>query len=87
MYKRQGLVCGLALGLAEGWRLRRGWPALPQIPAGLLGEPGIGKSTLMLQLALRAQGLRTLYVSGEESARQIKMRAQMCIRDRRMASG
>lgn len=31
-----GLVCGLALGLAEGWRLRRGWPALPQIPAGLL---------------------------------------------------
>ena len=40
------------------------------------GEPGIGKSTLMLQLALRAQGLRTLYVSGEESARQIKMRAQ-----------
>ncbi|MDD4819472.1 MAG: DNA repair protein RadA [Flavobacteriales bacterium] len=40
------------------------------------GEPGIGKSTLMLQLALRAKGLRTLYVSGEESPQQIKMRAE-----------
>ena len=38
------------------------------------GEPGIGKSTLLLQLALKTK-LRTLYVSGEESARQIKMRA------------
>lgn len=38
------------------------------------GEPGIGKSTLLLQLALKTN-LRTLYVSGEESARQIKMRA------------
>ncbi|MBO4961215.1 MAG: DNA repair protein RadA [Flavobacteriales bacterium] len=40
------------------------------------GEPGIGKSTLMLQLALRAKGIRTLYVSGEESPSQIKMRAE-----------
>lgn len=39
------------------------------------GEPGIGKSTLMLQLALSITGVRTLYVSGEESAHQIKMRA------------
>jgi DNA repair protein RadA/Sms len=39
------------------------------------GEPGIGKSTLMLQVALRATNLRTLYVSGEESAAQLKMRA------------
>jgi DNA repair protein RadA/Sms len=38
------------------------------------GEPGIGKSTLLLQLALRTS-LKTLYVSGEESAAQIKMRA------------
>ena len=38
------------------------------------GEPGIGKSTLLLQIALKT-ALRTLYVSGEESARQIKMRA------------
>ena len=39
-------------------------------------EPGIGKSTLALQLALADNGLRTLYVSGEESAEQIKMRAE-----------
>ncbi|MGB3774433.1 MAG: DNA repair protein RadA [Leeuwenhoekiella sp.] len=39
------------------------------------GEPGIGKSTLMLQIAL-ALPYKTLYVSGEESAQQIKMRAE-----------
>lgn len=39
------------------------------------GEPGIGKSTLALQLALRFEGI-TLYVSGEESAQQLKMRAE-----------
>lgn len=39
------------------------------------GEPGIGKSTLMLQLALSAQNTQVLYVSGEESQQQIKMRA------------
>ncbi|MBP7709174.1 MAG: DNA repair protein RadA [Bacteroidales bacterium] len=40
------------------------------------GEPGIGKSTLSLQIPLHAPHLLTLYVSGEESARQIRMRAQ-----------
>ena len=40
------------------------------------GEPGIGKSTLMLQLALRLKNLKVLYVSGEESEQQIKMRAE-----------
>ena len=48
------------------------------VPGSLIllgGEPGIGKSTLSLQLALAANGLKTLYVSGEESAEQIKMRA------------
>ena len=40
------------------------------------GEPGIGKSTLMLQLALVLKNFKTLYVSGEESAKQIKMRAE-----------
>ena len=40
------------------------------------GEPGIGKSTLMLQLALIIPGLKVLYVSGEESERQIKMRSE-----------
>jgi len=39
------------------------------------GEPGIGKSTLLLKTALRS-GLKTLYVSGEESEEQIKMRAE-----------
>ena len=40
------------------------------------GEPGIGKSTLTLQTVMRLQDLKVLYVSGEESARQIKMRAE-----------
>jgi len=40
------------------------------------GEPGIGKSTLMLQLALNLKGKKLLYISGEESEQQIKMRAE-----------
>lgn len=39
------------------------------------GEPGIGKSTLVLQTILKLQTIRSLYVSGEESARQLKLRA------------
>ncbi|WP_299128491.1 DNA repair protein RadA [uncultured Winogradskyella sp.] len=39
------------------------------------GEPGIGKSTLLLQIALKLS-YKTLYVSGEESQKQIKMRAE-----------
>lgn len=39
------------------------------------GEPGIGKSTLFLQTGLQLGGLTTLYISGEESEQQIKMRA------------
>lgn len=39
------------------------------------GEPGIGKSTLFLQNALLLNGIKTLYISGEESEQQIKMRA------------
>ncbi|MCW5518354.1 DNA repair protein RadA [Aureitalea sp. L0-47] len=48
------------------------------VPGSLIllgGEPGIGKSTLMLQIALMLP-YKTLYVSGEESAQQIKMRAE-----------
>ena len=50
------------------------------VPGGVVllgGEPGIGKSTLMLQVALMAgkEGLNVLYVSGEESPDQVKMRA------------
>jgi DNA repair protein RadA/Sms len=41
----------------------------------IAGEPGIGKSTLFLQLGLHLQNICTLYVSGEESEQQIKMRA------------
>ena len=39
------------------------------------GEPGIGKSTLSLQIPLHCPDLKTLYVTGEESARQVKLRA------------
>ena len=39
------------------------------------GEPGIGKSTLMLQIALKMKKLKILYISGEESHQQIKLRA------------
>ena len=49
------------------------------VPGSLVllgGEPGIGKSTLSLQIALHAPGIKTLYVSGEESAQQIKLRAE-----------
>ncbi len=48
------------------------------VPGSLLllgGEPGIGKSTLLLQTALSIPGKKILYVSGEESEQQIKMRA------------
>lgn len=40
------------------------------------GEPGIGKSTLALQIALQSENLKALYVSGEESSQQIKLRAE-----------
>lgn len=39
------------------------------------GEPGIGKSTLFLQMGLQLKNITTLYISGEESEQQIKMRA------------
>src|SRR5215208_4597193 len=41
----------------------------------IAGEPGIGKSTLFLQTGLTLKNLTTLYISGEESYQQIKMRA------------
>ncbi len=49
------------------------------VPGSLIlvgGEPGIGKSTLMLQVALDIKNRKVLYVSGEESEQQIKMRAE-----------
>ena len=49
------------------------------VPGSLLligGDPGIGKSTLMMQVALRMKDRVVLYVTGEESLRQIKLRAE-----------
>lgn len=54
------------------------------VPGSLVligGEPGIGKSTLILQTVLGLKGKRTLYVSGEESARQLKLRAERISHD------
>ncbi|MCW3788621.1 DNA repair protein RadA [Plebeiibacterium sediminum] len=48
------------------------------VPGSLIlvgGEPGIGKSTLVLQMALKVESRKVLYVSGEESPQQIKLRA------------
>lgn len=48
------------------------------VPGSLIllgGEPGIGKSTLILQTVLNLNSQKTLYVSGEESVRQLKLRA------------
>lgn len=48
------------------------------VPGSLIllgGEPGIGKSTLVLQIALNLAGKKVLYISGEESLQQLKMRA------------
>ncbi len=46
----------------------------------LAGEPGVGKSTLLLEVAAQTarSGSRTLYVSGEESAAQVRLRADRC---------
>lgn len=65
----------ISLGLEEINRILGGG----MVPGSLVligGEPGIGKSTLSLQIPLNCPGLKTLYVTGEESAKQVKMRAQ-----------
>ena len=65
-------------------RISLGYPEVDRVlgggivPGSLVligGEPGIGKSTLSLQIPLACPDLETLYVTGEESARQVKMRA------------
>ncbi len=48
------------------------------VPGSLIllgGEPGIGKSTLLLQVALQLKNVKVLYISGEESSQQLKLRA------------
>ena len=51
------------------------------------GEPGIGKSTLLLQTVLSLAEKKILYVSGEESAHQLKMRAERLLASRPVDSG
>jgi DNA repair protein RadA/Sms len=69
---------------AEEKRIITGDPELNRVLGGgivtgsivlVAGEPGIGKSTLFLQVGLSLKNIRTLYISGEESEQQIKMRA------------
>lgn len=72
----------LSTGLAElDWVLGGGL-----VPGSLVligGEPGIGKSTLLLQAAarLQAQGVPTLYAAGEESVEQVRLRADRITED------
>lgn len=51
------------------------------------GEPGIGKSTLLLQTALAIRDRKLLYISGEESEQQIKMRADRLCGEQKMDGG
>ena len=71
---------------SEGERFPTGFPELDRVLGGGIvagslvlvgGDPGIGKSTLLLQVCrnLAADGRKVLYISGEESLRQIKLRA------------
>jgi len=74
------------VSLADSPRISLGLPEFDRVLGGGLvpgslvllgGDPGIGKSTLLLQVADRvAEGRRVLYVAGEESASQIKLRAE-----------
>jgi DNA repair protein RadA/Sms len=85
----------VALRDIEKTRLRRWSTGIPEfdfvlgggiVPGSLVligGEPGIGKSTLLLQTAARleAAGVRTLYASGEESPEQLRLRADRLSED------
>ncbi|MBO4446927.1 MAG: DNA repair protein RadA, partial [Bacteroidales bacterium] len=65
----------ISLGMEEVDRILGGG----LVPGSLVligGEPGIGKSTLSLQIPLHCPSLKVLYATGEESARQVKMRAE-----------
>lgn len=83
----------VAIDPGEGTRVSTGMPEMDRVLGGGLmrgsavllgGEPGIGKSTLLLQVAARcATKGRVLYISGEESPAQIRLRAQRlgCLRE------
>ena len=83
--KRLGEVSGdveerIPIGLDEFARVLGGG-VVPGSVVLIGGDPGIGKSTLLLQVSLvMARAVRILYVSGEESERQIKMRALRLLR-------
>ena len=73
------------ISLLEIPRLSSGFAELDNVLGGgivagsivlLGGEPGIGKSTLLLQMALAVRKVKVLYISGEESDTQLKMRAE-----------
>src|SRR5262249_18522139 len=72
-----GASARLATGIVELDRVLGGG-LVPGSVVLLGGEPGVGKSTLALQLAARLceRGARVLYVSGEESPEQIRLRAE-----------
>ncbi len=74
--------CRRALPLSMGEFARvLGGGVVPGSVVLIGGDPGIGKSTLLLQVALEmARSVSVLYVSGEESERQIKMRAMRLLR-------
>jgi len=67
----------MVTGIAEFDRVSGGG-LVPGSATLIGGDPGIGKSTLLLQLVCRlaASNVRTAYISGEESADQVRMRAQ-----------
>ncbi|GAB4310710.1 MAG: DNA repair protein RadA [Candidatus Bipolaricaulota bacterium] len=74
-----------AVSSATGERLTTGMPEVDRVLGGLIpgavvlfgGEPGVGKSTLLLQLAARLTTYgKVLYVSGEEAPAQVKLRAE-----------
>ncbi len=68
--------CARTSGVAELDRVLGGG-LVPGAAVLLAGEPGVGKSTLLLEVAAQTarSGLRTLYVTGEESASQVRLRA------------
>ncbi|MDR2868055.1 MAG: DNA repair protein RadA [Bacteroidales bacterium] len=83
-------VCIDDISLMEMPRLHTGFREFDNVLGGgvvagsivlLGGEPGIGKSTLLLQMALNMKNQKILYISGEESHSQLKMRAERIMPD------
>jgi DNA repair protein RadA/Sms len=82
--KGEGAVSIGAINTSDEFRYRTGLNELDRVLGGgivkgavmlVSGDPGIGKSTIMLQICQQLSSLKILYISGEESQRQIKLRA------------